>query len=480
MAQDLWINGIICLTIALSLVLVKIISKKYPSLVFVLRKLLHLFSGILTILILVLTSNFWISLILPTVCLIVNLLQSLNKFNYFDEKIEKHNFGTFYFSVITIICILCARINAEWRMVSIMAIAVMSICDPAAALVGHYIKKHNYRLSNGKSIFGSLAFFVSSAIVQIVGYTILGVQLKVDLIVAISMTVTTIEASSERSSDNLFVPAFFVLAYFVLKDRTIVDCLIICFHALLSLFCLFNAKLTGRAVSVTFLTTFGYFFFVGPIAYITMISFAIIGVFAGKIFKHPHNEECRNAIQVICNSAPATVFCILFYFWNTIPLFVPIFACFAACLADTIASTVGITSATPPKNILTREPMTPGLSGGVTKKGTIAGSIASIFMTSFFIVYAARQLSPLDVLFYSLIIAVCGILGMVLDSILGVYQIKYKCPTCQKLTESSVCCNQKTVYFSGNYLISNNSVNLISATAATVLSFGLSYIVFAV
>ncbi len=95
----------------------------------------------------------------------------------------------------------------------LIPIIVLALCDPLAAIVGMYFRENNVTLSlpgrNGnKTLFGSLAFYVSSTI--ICGLILHLSGLNLNQVVLISPLVgflgTLGELFSWRGSDNLSIP----------------------------------------------------------------------------------------------------------------------------------------------------------------------------------------------------------------------------------------------------------------------------------
>ncbi len=87
------------------------------------------------------------------------------------------------------------------------AVVVLGVGDPVAALVGRRFGKH--KLINGRSVEGSSAFFVSSAI-AVVGVLLAlhGLPLATVLVIALAgaLPATFAELLSKRVDDNLTIP----------------------------------------------------------------------------------------------------------------------------------------------------------------------------------------------------------------------------------------------------------------------------------
>jgi len=92
----------------------------------------------------------------------------------------------------------------------------------------------------------------------------------------------------------------------------------------------------------------------------------------------------------------------------------PVFAsALAAAAADTWATEIGAHSRTPPRLITSGAPVSPGANGGVTLLGTAGGVLGAAFIGGL-----TWALGPRD-LRLAAVVAVAGVLGMLIDSLLG-------------------------------------------------------------
>lgn len=126
----------------------------------------------------------------------------------------------------------------------------------------------------------------------------------------------------------------------------------------------------------------------------------------------------------------------------------------------------------PPVNILTREPMQRGLSGGVSPLGlaaTVVGAVTSAFL-AMLLFHAFGYAIPTgpDAFFFNI---ACGVVGSLVDSVLGVVmQAKYRCPNDAEggLVETPPCGAQAALV-SGYAWVTNDAVNLMSGIAVVLL-----------
>ena len=180
--------------------------------------------------------------------------------------------------------------------------------------------------------------------------------------------------------------------------------------------------------------------------------------------------EPRKLRQVLANSVPA-LFCALGYAasgdgW----LLVVAAGALAASTADTWASEVGVHSKNPPVNILTREPLQRGLSGGVSPLGlaaTLVGAVSSALLaTLLFRAFGFAVPTGPDAF---ALIAACGVAGSLLDSVLGArLQAKYRDPAAGHIVEKPPIASGAALV-SGHAWVTNDAVNFMSGVAVVAL-----------
>lgn len=180
----------------------------------------------------------------------------------------------------------------------------------------------------------------------------------------------------------------------------------------------------------------------------------------------------RKLRQVLANSVPFLACALAFTVFGNPWLLILASGALAASTADTWASEVGVYSRRPPVNILTREPMQRGLSGGVSPLGlaaTVVGAATSAFL-AMLLFHAFGYAIPTgpDAFFF---IVACGIVGSLVDSMLGVLmQAKYRCPDdADGLLVETPPCGAQAALVSGYAWVTNDAVNLMSGIAVVLL-----------
>lgn len=176
----------------------------------------------------------------------------------------------------------------------------------------------------------------------------------------------------------------------------------------------------------------------------------------------------RDVIQVLANGGVPFVLSILASFTHldhtTAALLLSI--AIASANADTWASEVGTLSKKKPRLLLNFKKVEPGTSGAVSLVGTIAallGSFVIAFTSSIMFSYSLETL---------LIITLAGFISHLVDGVLGAtLQVSYQCSICHKITEKTIHCQRRTVFYKGIRFITNDFVNFSSIFVVTVVSY---------
>jgi len=144
----------------------------------------------------------------------------------------------------------------------------------------------------------------------------------------------------------------------------------------------------------------------------------------------------------------------------------------AAVNADTWATEVGSFNPQPPRLITTGKRVPPGTSGAISWLGSLAAGLGSSTIAAFYLAYP----SPASHVSTFLFLTLAGVLGSMLDSVLGAtLQGIYTCPVCQEKTESHPVhsCGSPTSPVKGWRILNNNLINFLSSAASTAAAAAL-------
>ena len=177
------------------------------------RKIVHIGTGLLTLLFPVVLSSHWPVLFLCASFLVI-LLASL-QFGWLPSinAIDRFSYGSILFPIIVYLLFLVFQMAGKGLIVFYLPVLILAICDPVAALVGKRFPFGKYRILRcGKSVAGSLAFLMSALLVTAVTiFAFNVVTSRMLLILWVPAIGTIAEALGVKGMDNLTIPASVVL-----------------------------------------------------------------------------------------------------------------------------------------------------------------------------------------------------------------------------------------------------------------------------
>jgi len=177
------------------------------------RKIVHIGTGLLTLLFPVALVSHWQVLFLCGSFLVI-LLASL-KFAWLPSinAIDRFSYGSILFPVIVYLLFLVFQMAGKGLIVFYLPILILAICDPVAALAGKRFPVGKYRIMGcGKSVAGSLAFLVSALLVTAVTvFAMNNTASEMQLIMLVPFISTIAEALGVKGMDNFTIPTSVVL-----------------------------------------------------------------------------------------------------------------------------------------------------------------------------------------------------------------------------------------------------------------------------
>lgn len=248
--------------------------------------------------------------------------------------------------------------------------------------------------------------------------------------------------------------------------------LCIVFSILLASLGLYKKAFTKFGLLVAFIISILICYCGSYIAFGALVTLFIITIATDKIGKtkkiniekdkHNKNDK-RDVFQVLANLLVATIFIIIYKLTSNNKYMVCFLVSLAESAADTSASGIGILSKKS-FNVLTFKKSEKGLSGNVSILGFVASFIAAFIIGS---IYLFKEIS----IYIVLVITIIGFVGALIDSILGCYQVKYKCLKCNTITEKTFHCKKQTSYYKGIKYLNNDLVNILSNVISCIICF---------
>ena len=177
------------------------------------RKFAHFSTALATLPFPYIFSSHWSVLTLATIFAVGLFLTRNKKQLNSIHDIERKSMGSFLLP-IAIYVIFYISFKVENKLIYILPMMILAVCDPMAAILGMSGWKGNGKITlfgwkTGKTYFGSAAFFVTSFVISIIAlyYYRQSFDFKTFwLTLVISIIGTLSELISWRGSDNLTIP----------------------------------------------------------------------------------------------------------------------------------------------------------------------------------------------------------------------------------------------------------------------------------
>ena len=129
------------------------------------------------------------------------------------HDIDRESLGSYLLPVAIYLTFLVSDLMDN-RLLFILPILVLAICDPIAGILGINLQQYNHKIKIfnrklQKTWLGSLSFFVSCLIISIIAlyFNLQNFTLKTFWLAVVIATVSTVtEMLSWRGTDNLVIP----------------------------------------------------------------------------------------------------------------------------------------------------------------------------------------------------------------------------------------------------------------------------------
>ena len=437
------------------------------------RKFVHIFIGLIICFCPILFKVNIQIILLSSLFIVINTYLLLSeKFKSMNATSRK-SYGTIYFPLSVLM------LSFFWwdKPISfILAILVLTLADPIAAIFGAR-QRHTFTpWIDKKSVRGTSAMLGSSFLIILLGTDIfsklygsnffipLPILFGLGIFTAISATLS--ELISYRGSDNLSIPIITFISYEVYLINytrgTLTDLLL---WTILSII-IFSYAYKLKSVSISgaiggFLVGIFIFGSGGWVLISPLVFFFISSSFL-SIIKNEKPSQ-RDVMQILANGGAPTFFALSYFFFQDQIFLLGFLGSLSASTADTWATEIGFLSKKRPYLIFTSRQVKKGVSGSISLLGTF-GSIAgalSIGLISFYIFEFKNTIA---------LITLIGSMGSFIDTLMGRYiQGKFYCTKCNKDIEQYFHCGAETILTSGFKWIDNNLVNFIASLASGII-----------
>lgn len=360
--------------------------------------------------------------------------------------------------------------GAEQRCLIALPMAILAVSDSLAGVVGSLVRTPAFTLSGDRKTVGGSLTFAASTWLVFMGVPCapgsLGAPESSITAVLFAILVATFEALGSRGRDNLYIPA--AAAMLLIGHAadgadqrlasTMSAVLALPVAVLFIVLCVRLQWLTlGGAVAAALLGVWVIYFqgvtWLLPLA-VFLVSSSVLGrlLRARSASGDSKHGKPRDAAQVFANGG---IYGISAALLPAAEAQLAMCVCMTVAAADTWASEIGIALEGRTLDLVRLKPVPVGLSGGVSVGGSVwaAGGALLLALVGAALLHDSR---PVVMVLH---LALLGVAGMLLDSVLGsLVQVKFRGAS-GALQDSS---GEGALQVGGLSWMSNDAVNLVS------------------
>lgn len=402
--------------------------------------------------------------------------------------IARKSWGTVSFPLALLVLLpICWGRGPEARYAFQTAFVILALADPAASWVGGRARRSTADEMPGTTWPGSLAFFAVTLALGIVCWSLWGKPGLTALLawtVGLGLVATAVEALGTRGWDNLFVALACAFWVILIQEPRGIDPLTalaagVGFGVVTWRigFLSPSGAIAGALLGTSLLAVGGWSWTIPALGFFLFSSLlSVIGRRRKqRLAVGPEKGSRRDAGQVYANGGVAWALLLLFMVWPHPTLYWGFVASFAAAAADTWSTEIGTAVGGRTRLLLSRRPVRPGLSGGVSWAG-LGGAVlgaASIAACVWFAAPAVLAALGPGRAFVALVVG--GALGSLFDSLLGEWaQATYRAHETGALTDRALDhSGRPNELVSGRRWMTNDRVNV--ANTAFGAAFGLAF-----
>lgn len=434
------------------------------------RKTIHTMLFVVWVLIDIFLKNTIHQIIVPVIFIILNALSYKFKFYKSVEREEGNHLGTVYFAIAITVIMTVAYFFPTMYYATGIASFCLTVGDGFAALIGYNTKSR--KLISTKTLNGTISCIVASAICIFAFCSIYPVHLSIVSILLIAVLTGILELTG-KGLDNFTISFGVFLASNALINNYSSNLLMSLAIAILIFTIVFFAKAityAGSLFSMVIVFSFSYFGGIWGLTFLLLTYFTIffVAILKKRNGKRESISRPRGFLQILINGGLGTLFIILFGISKKPEFMIISVVAIGGCFVDSLSSDIGVLSSKAPIDIIKFKPIDNGLSGGVSVLGTTSAFVASLLIAIYTKCFFETPIST------SIFICALVFFQTVLDSILGsVFQAKYKCTACGKITETHCCCDMKTEHYSGIMFVNNNMVNILTSLIVVAIAIAI-------
>ena len=228
MNQNLINTGILAAAYLVLFSIAELLYHRFNVRAEVTRKIVHIFTGIFTLLFPPMIQNHWLVLALCGSFLIILLASWPLKLLPSINAVERKTKGSILYPIIVYGCYLIYQ-SYDNLAVYYIPILILAVCDPIAALVGKNMPWKPYTtFGHKKTLSGSFGFLAAALILSVmllVSMEQLSFSAAIIIGGCIAIGTTIAEALSHGGYDNLTIPFVAVLIILLFEHYTPITCL---------------------------------------------------------------------------------------------------------------------------------------------------------------------------------------------------------------------------------------------------------------
>lgn len=391
--------------------------------------------------------------------------------------------GTVYYAAAMSVLSLITYFVPEMILPFGVGVFATSFGDGFAGALGQAIRKKNPKIFGEKTLIGSLSCFVITTLSSYLIFLLYGAPLGILHALAIAAFATGAELLTSRGLDNITVTfTAAALTFFFLKVPTAGNYLVPILATPFVVMLVAKRKaLTPDGIAAALFLDLAVSVSLGNFGFLTLLFFFLVAMLADGIKKEKKAKLLsereakgtrRDGYQVLANAVLPVTASIFFLITKKTVFLIAFVAGMAEALADTAASAIGVLSSSA-FDLFHLRRCERGISGGMSWLGTGTALLCAFALSFFTCLFG--EVTPV----YALLATVAAFLGSIFDSFLGsVFQVKYRCTVCRRLTEKTICHGMKTERVRGISFLDNDIVNLFSSLFAILVAVGGYFLLF--